>query len=83
MAIEKNVNVDQIEVSRNGVVHVRTATVILENNVEISRSYHRHIIAPGQDYSSEEKSVRDICGVAHTPDVISSYLDKLKNQIIH
>jgi hypothetical protein len=73
MAIEKQVKVDQIEVTSNGVVQVRTATNIVEDGVIISQSFHRHIVSPGSDYSAEDEKVQAICAVAHTPEVIDAY----------
>lgn len=73
MEVTKTVTVDQIEVTENGIVQVRTKTAFLENGVEVSRSFHRHTIAPGQDYSQEEEKVQSICAAAHTADVINAY----------
>jgi len=73
MALEKQVVVDKIEVIEVGVVQVRTATRIVEDGKVISTSYHRHTIAPGQDYSNEDARVQAICQATHTADVISAY----------
>lgn len=71
--LEKIVETDQIEVVANGAVQVRTATRIVENGVVISQSYHRHVVAPGDDYSSEDERVHAICAATHTPEVIEAY----------
>jgi hypothetical protein len=73
MALEKQVVTDKVEVVENGTVQVRTATRIVENGNVISTSYHRHTIAPGQDYSNEDARVQAICQATHTADVISAY----------
>ena len=73
MALEKQVVVDKIEVVEVGVVQVRTATRIVEDGNVISTSYHRHTIAPGQDYSQEDARVQAICAATHTPEVVSAY----------
>jgi hypothetical protein len=73
MALEKQVVVDKIEVVEVGVVQVRTATRIVENGNVISTSYHRHTIAPGQDYSNEDDRVKAICAATHTQEVITKY----------
>jgi len=75
MTLEKIVNVDQIEVVENGSVQVRTATKIMDDGVEITRSFHRHVVAPGQDYSQEDGKVQAICAAVHTPEVIEAYQD--------
>lgn len=73
MALTKEVVVDKIEVLENGSVQVRTATRIVEDGNVISSSYHRHIVKPGDDYSSEDEKVQAICAAAHTPEVIAAY----------
>ena len=78
MALEKQVVVDKIEVVEVGVVQVRTATRIVEDGNVISTSYHRHTIAPGQDYSNEDDRVKAICAATHTQEVITKYQELLE-----
>lgn len=73
MALEKTKSVDLIEVIENGCVQVRTATKIIEDGVVISQSFHRHVVAPGADYSAEDARVKAICAATHTPEVIDAY----------
>ena len=73
MALEKQTVVDKIEVVENGSVQVRTATRIVEDGNVISTSYHRHVVAPGQDYSQEDARVQAICAATHTAEVIAAY----------
>ncbi len=80
MALEKQVTVDRVEVLEIGVVQVRTATRIVEDGNVISTSYHRHTVAPGQDYSGEDARVQAICAATHTAEVISAYQAMLAEQ---
>ena len=73
MALEKQTVVDKIEVLENGCVQVRTATRIVEDGVQLSQSYHRHVVAPSDDYSSEDARVQAICAATHTAEVIAAY----------
>jgi hypothetical protein len=73
MALEKQTVVDKIEVLENGCVQVRTATRIMEDGVQLSQSYHRHVVAPGNDYSGEDARVQAICSATHTAEVIAAY----------
>ena len=73
MALTKEVVVDKIEVIESGSVQVRTATRIVEDGNVISSSYHRHIVKPADDYSSEDPKVQSICAAVHTPEVIAAY----------
>lgn len=80
MALEKVTAVDKIEVVENGSVQVRTATRIVEDGNVISTSFHRHVIAPGQDYSNEDARVKAICQATHTAEVVAAYQAMLAEQ---
>ena len=73
MSLEKVVEVDLVEVVGHNVVQVRTATKILEDGKELSVSFHRHTIEPGQDYSTQAEKVKAICAAVHTPAAIAEY----------
>jgi hypothetical protein len=73
MPLEKIKSVDLIEVVENGRIQVRTKTVIKEDGFEISSKFHRHIVAPGDDYSAEDARVQAICAATHTADVVAAY----------
>jgi hypothetical protein len=73
MAIIKEMIVDRIEVIENGSVQVRTKTSIKEDGKEISGTFHRHVVAPGDDYAAEDARVQAICAATHTADVIAAY----------
>jgi hypothetical protein len=71
--LEKIEIVDRIEVIENGCVQVRTKTAIVEDGNQISGTFHRHVIAPGDDYSAEDARVQAICAATHTAAVVSAY----------
>ena len=73
MALKKQIVVDLIETLENGCVQVRTATRILDDGVVVSSSFHRHVVAPGDDYSQEDSRVQAICAVVQTPEVVAQY----------
>ena len=73
MSLQKEIKIDRIEVVENGTVQVRQATIITEDGNQISRTFHRWVITPSQDYSDQEDKVKAICQVAHTPEVIAAY----------
>lgn len=73
MAITKELIVDRIEVVENGSVQVRTKTSIQEDGKEISSTFHRHVVAPGDDYAAEDARVKAICKATHTAAVVSAY----------
>ena len=71
--LEKQIVVDLIETVENGCVQVRTCTRIIEDGKQLSGTFHRHVVAPGDDYSAEDAKVQAICAAVHTPEVIAAY----------
>jgi len=78
--LEKVISVDLIEVVENGSIQVRTKTAIMEDGKQISSKFHRHVVAPGNDYSGEDARVKAICSVTHTAAVISAYQAAIAQQ---
>ena len=80
MAITKEVIEDRIEVVGDFKhIQVRTATVIKEDGVEISRSFHRHVIAPDGDSSNQSDDVKAMVKQFHTDEVKKAYADYIKS----
>jgi len=75
--LEKITATDRIEVVESGVVQVRTCTKIMEDGKQISGTFHRHTVAPGDDYSTEDARVQAICAATHTAEVIAAYKAKM------
>jgi len=74
MAITKRQVEDKIEIVGDFKhIQIRTATVIEEDGVELSRSFHRHVVAPGDDVSGESAEVQAIAAAVHTADVVAAY----------
>lgn len=66
--------VDKIEiVGPHNVLQVRTATIIKRDGVEVSRSFHRHTVVPGQDLSGQDAKVVAIANAVHTPEIIAAF----------
>ena len=84
MAITKENVVDKIETLEDGIIQVRTATILKEDGKELSRSFHRHLLTPSTkasgswadtDISSEDTRVKAVCNAVWTADVKKSYQD--------
>ena len=73
MALTKQIVVDQITVTENGIVLYREATRIMEDGNQLSQNYHRTSLTPGQNLTGQPANVVAICNVAWTPEVISAY----------
>ena len=80
MAITKEIIQDKIEVVGNFKhIQVRTATVIKEDGVEISRSFSRHDVSPDSDSSKESADVKAMVKQFHTDEVKKAYATHLEN----
>ena len=73
MALTKEVVIDKVEVVENGIVQVRQVTRIMEDGNQLSSSYHRWTLTPGQDVSDQESKVQAVCNAVWTPEVIAAY----------
>jgi len=81
MALTEESFADKVEIVGDfSHVQVRTATVIKRDGEEISRSFHRHVVAPGDDYSAEDAKVKAVCAAVHTQDVIDAYAAHMEAQ---
>ena len=74
MSLEKQTTTDKIEiVGPHKQIQVRVATNIIEDGKIISSSYHRHVVAPGDDLTNESDDVRAVAELLHTPELIEQY----------
>jgi hypothetical protein len=73
MSITKEIIVDQITVVEFGIVLFREATRIMEDGEQISKTYHRSSLVPGQDLTGVPDNVKVIADVVWTPEVVSAY----------
>ena len=73
MALTETNIVDKIEVIENGSLQVRPANVILRDDAEISRSFHRHVLAPGSDLAGEDARVVAVANATWTDEVVDAY----------
>lgn len=63
----------KIEVNENYSIGVRRVDIVLKDDVEVGRSYHRFVFQPGDDVSDQPKEVQDVAAAVWTPEVIDAY----------
>ena len=81
MSLSKVISEDKIEiVGPYKAVQIRTCTKVLEDGVELSSGYHRHVVSAGDDYSGESAEVQAICAAVHTPEVIALFSASLEEE---
>jgi len=73
MSITKETNVDQVTVTQNGIILYREATRIIEDGVQLTQTYHRTSLTPGQDITGQPANVVAIANTVWTPEVIAAY----------
>ena len=83
MALTKTTENDKIEIIGKWNIQVRTASIIKEDGVELTRSFHRHTLTPGTldasdnlvdtNISGEDADVQAICNAAWTTQVKADY----------
>ncbi len=74
MALTEETVQDKIEIIKPfNMLQIRTATIIKKDGVEISRSFHRHVVAPDADTSGESDDVKAIATQVHTDAIKDAY----------
>jgi len=80
MALTERTIVDLIEVVETNHIQVRTANIVERDGVQIAKSFHRHILAPGSDVSGEDSKVQSIASAIWTEEVIAAYSASLSEE---
>ena len=81
MALTERTVQDKIEIVGDYKhIQIRTAVVIKRDDVEISRSFSRHVVAPNDDITGESAEVQAICAAVHTQAVKDAYAAHLASQ---
>ena len=57
MSLTEITKINQIEITENNQIQVRTATIILKDDVELTRTFHRHVLSQGDDITNEDSKV--------------------------
>jgi len=74
MAITKTTKTDKIEIVGDFKhIQVREATVIEEDGVELTRSFHRYVLSPGDSLVSQSADIQSIANAVWTEEVINAY----------
>ena len=74
MALTEEIVQDKIEIVGDYKhIQVRTATIIKKDCVEISRSFHRHVVSPNSDVSGESDDVKALATQFHTDAIKTAY----------
>jgi hypothetical protein len=76
MALTERTEIGQRTILPDGQIQVRTDTIIERDGVEISRTYHRDVVSPGDNVSARDESIRRIVALEHTQAVINEFRAK-------
>jgi len=74
--LEKVVVIDKVEILESGHIQVRQATKIMEDNVELARTFHRHVLSPGDLLEGQDPKVQAVATVVWTDEVVKAYQEK-------
>lgn len=75
--LKKQISFDH-SITESGHIQVRRITRIMEDGVEISKNYHRHVVNPGDNVKDQDERTKKIAGAIHTPKVIAAYKNGLR-----
>jgi hypothetical protein len=77
--IEKQI-VDLVELVQTNHIQVRTANIIERDGIEITRTFHRHVLSPGDSIVNEDPKVQAIANAVWTEEVIAAYQASLVSE---
>ena len=81
MSLEKTIKIDQIEIVGDfKAVQVRRATIITDDGVELSRSFHRYVFQSDADITGEDDEIQAICNAVWTDEIKAAYQAHLDSQ---
>ena len=81
MALEKVITYDYEIKSEFRHIQEREKTSIMEDGVELSYSYHRRVLTPDMDVSSERDELKNMANSLWTDDIKKAWDDKLKEEV--
>jgi len=73
MALQKQTVVGGLTVNENGSLGVREDNVITDDGVEVSRNFHRKVLAPGDPLDGEDARVVSVANAVWTDEVVAAY----------
>jgi hypothetical protein len=82
MALIEKTIIDKVELTEINTIQVRTATIIERDGTEISRSFHRHVVSPGDNVTNEDPKVQAIANAIWTEEVIAAYQALIANNTL-
>lgn len=65
--------IDSINVTEAGYIEVRRADKVFRDDEEIAKTYHRHVLVPGDDLSEQDPKVVAVATAVWTPEVVAAY----------
>jgi hypothetical protein len=81
MALTEKTIIDKIEILESNAIQVRTATIIEKDGTELTRTFHRHVVAPGAELTNEDPKVQAIANAIWTEEIIAAYSASLVSQV--
>jgi hypothetical protein len=81
--ITKRKIIDLIQLVQNNSIQVREAILIEEEGVELSRTFHRYVLSPGDNIENEDPRIQSIANAIWTPEIIENYRNFLLQKQLH
>ena len=82
MQLEKLIIIDQLEVLESNHIQVRQATKIMEDGKELSKTYHRHVLSPGDSLEGQDPKVIAIAKAVWTKEVVKAFKEMQEEKSI-
>ena len=73
MALTEQSVIDSINIREDGQMEIRRADKIFKNGVEVAKTYHRHVLVPGDKLTGQNARVSAVAKAVWTPKVVAAH----------
>jgi len=80
MALIEKTTIDKIEILENGSIQVRQANIIERDGTVVAKTFHRHVLKPGDDLSNEDPKVVAVANTVWTQEVIDAWQNSVSQE---
>ena len=65
--------ISAITILEDGQLQIRRSRRVFDGPTMIAEQYHRHVLAPGDETTTEDARVRQVATLLWTPEVVAEY----------
>ena len=76
--IKEKSYIDKIKITESGYIQVRRCDAVIKDGEVIAKTFHRHVLSPGDSVDGQDKQVAAVAKVVWTPAVVKAFKEMAK-----